>query len=281
MRNRIYFIGSLVLVLLLSACKTEFEKVRTSGDPQLLLDKANSYFEEGEYQKAQTLYELILPVYRGKRELEDIYYNYAYTYYNLGSYILAAYYFDNFSQTFGNSPRREEIDFMAAYANYQLSPSFRLDQTYTLQAINQLQTFINSYPNSERLNEANALIAGLRLKLEQKAFNAGILYYDIRQYASAIQALENLLKDFPETQRAAEVRYFIVRAAFEYAENSIIEKQIERYSLALEEAERFVQKHSDSEYINEVKTIRKRAEIKLKTIETDDRYKIKSTVYRS
>ena len=104
---------------------------------------------------------------------------------------------------------------MAAYSNYQLSPSFRLDQQYTNQAINQLQNFINTYPNSERLSDANALIDELRKKLEQKAFDSGILYYDIRQYASAIQALENLLKDFPETSRAAEVRYYIVKTEFE------------------------------------------------------------------
>ncbi|MEM1324588.1 MAG: outer membrane protein assembly factor BamD [Bacteroidota bacterium] len=279
MRKKLYFLCLMVGLLVLGACKTEFEKIRTSGDPKLLLDTANAYFEEGEYQKAQTLYELILPVYRGKRELEDIYYNYAYTYYNLGSYILASYYFDNFSNTFGNSPRKEEIDFMAAYSNYQLSPSFRLDQQYTNQAINQLQNFINTYPNSERLSDANALIDELRKKLEQKAFDSGILYYDIRQYASAIQALENLLKDFPETSRVAEVRYYIVKSEFEYAENSIVERQIERYSLVIDYAKQFVRKHGRTEYVNEVKTILKKAELKLKTIEKDDRYKIKSTVY--
>jgi outer membrane protein assembly factor BamD len=279
MRKKMYFLCVAVGLLVLGACKTEFEKVRTSGDPVLLLEKANEYFENGDFQKAQSLYELILPVYRGKRELEDIYYNYAYTYYNLGSYILASYYFDNFSQTFGNSPRREEIDFMAAYSNYQLSPSFRLDQQYTLEAINQLQNFINTYPTSERLGDANALIDELRKKLEVKAFDSGILYYDIRQYASAIQALENLLKDFPETSRAAEVRYYIVKSAFEYAENSIVERQIERYQKVVEEAKLFIRKYSNSEYTNEVKTILKKAELKLKTIEKDDRYKIKSTVY--
>lgn len=278
MKQRLYFL-SIICVLLVSACKTDFEKVRTSGDPKVLLETANKYFEADDYQKAQTLYELIIPVYRGQKELEDIYYNYAYTYYNLGSYILAAYYFENFSQTFGNSPRREEIDFMAAYANYQLSPSFRLDQKYTAQAINNLQNFINTYPTSDRLEEANTLIDELRVKLEQKAFNSSILYYDIRQYASAIQSLENLLKDFPETKRAAEVRYFLVRSAFEYAENSVVEKQIERYQLTEEKAQRFVQKHPDSEYVNEVKTVLKRAEIKLQNIQADDRYQVKSSVY--
>jgi len=263
------------------SCKTEFEKIRTSGDPKLLLDTANKYFEEGEYQKAQTLYELVIPVYRGKKELEDIYYRYAYTYYNLESYILAAYYFENFGQTFGASPRREEIDFMAAYANYQLSPTFRLDQKYTITAIDKLQTFINTYTTSDKVTQANQLIDELRQKLERKAFESGKLYYELRQYASALQDLENLMRDFPETKRAAEVRYYIILATFEYAENSVIDKQQERYQSTLELSDVFIKKYADSEYINEVRTIRKKAEIKLENIKSDDRYKVKSSVYRS
>jgi len=281
MKKRLHVLFILIGIGIFSSCKTEFEKVRTSGDPKLLLEKADEYFEEGEFQKAQTLYELIIPVYRGQAELEDIYYNYAYTYYNLGSYILAAYYFDNFGQTFGASPRREEIDFMAAYANYKLSPSFRLDQKYTLQAIDKLQNFINTYTSSEKVDQANDLIIELRDKLEEKAFDSGKLYYEVRQYASAVQALDNLLKDFPETKRLEEVKYYIILAAFEYAENSIIDKQEERYKDVLKRTEAFISKHSESSYINEVRTISKKTEIKLENIEKDDRYKVKSPVYRS
>ncbi|MEL6942926.1 MAG: outer membrane protein assembly factor BamD [Bacteroidota bacterium] len=268
-------------LVLFFSCKTEFEKIRTSGDPKLLLDTANKYFDEEEYQKAQTLYELIIPVYRGQKELEDIYYKYAYTYYYLESYILAAYYFDNFGQTFGASPRREEIDFMSAYANYQLSPTFRLDQKYTLTAIDKLQTFINTYTTSDKVDQANKLIDQLRQKLERKAFESGKLYYELRQYASALQSLENLLKDFPETKRVAEVRYYIILATFEYAENSIIDKQEARYRSAVELSDKFIEKNADSELINEVRTIRKKAEIKLDNIKNDDRYKVQGSVYRS
>lgn len=279
MKRSISFLSFFVLIALFTACKTEFEKVRTSGDPKLLLEKADEYFEEGEYQKAQSLYELIIPVYRGQKELEGIYYNYAYTYYNLESYILAAYYFENFSQTFGASAKREEIDFMAAYANYKLSPSFRLDQQYTNQAIDKLQNFINTYTSSDKVAQANNLIDELRRKLEEKAFNSGKLYYDVRQYASAIQSFENLLRDFPETDQVEKVRYYLVLAAYDFAENSVIGKQIERYRDALERSETFIRKHPDSEYVNEVRDINKKSEIKLENIETDDRYKVKSTTY--
>ena len=147
------FVG---MSLLLSACKSEFEKIRSSGDVSRIYTKALEYYEQQEYQRAQSLFELIISSYRGKKESEEIYYKYAYTYYHLGQYILASYYFKNFSNTYGASSLREEADFMSAYSNYQLSPTFRLDQTYTNQAIDGFQLFVNTYPNSSRVGGSTA-----------------------------------------------------------------------------------------------------------------------------
>jgi len=266
----------LVFAVLFSACKSEFEKIRTSGDPELLLEKANEYYAAEEYQRAQTLYELIIGSYRGKKELEQIYYNYAYTYYHLQRFILASYYFSNFSTTFPTSQFRQEMEFMSAYSNYQLSPSYRLDQTYTNNAIDEFQAFINRYPDSERVEEANKLIERMRAKLELKAFKQGELYFNLRQYQAAIQSLENLLKDFPDTKSPQEVRYLIVRSAYLLAENSVITKQFERYEEALAFSELFLRKYPQSDYFNEVNIINKKVSEKLKNIEGDERYQNQS-----
>ncbi|MEM9992458.1 MAG: outer membrane protein assembly factor BamD, partial [Bacteroidota bacterium] len=217
----------------------------------------------------------------GKKELEDIYYKYAYSYYYLKQYISSAYYFKNFSSTFPNSPYREEVDFMSAYSNYKMSPTFRLDQSYTLTAIDELQIFANTYPDSDRVQQANGLIDELRLKLEEKAFRQGELYYNTRQYQAAVQTLENLLKDFPDTQRADEIRYFIIRATFDLAENSVIDKQKERYETVEKRSTKFLKRYGRSAFRNEVNVINKKSIQKLKNIKQDDRYKVKSTVFGS
>ncbi|MBK9018403.1 MAG: outer membrane protein assembly factor BamD [Saprospiraceae bacterium] len=146
----------LVQLLFLSAfallsvgCKSEFEKIRGSGDTDKMYAKAFEYFEQEEYMRAQTLLELIIPAYRGKPELEKIYYTYADTYYKLGKYIMANYYFKNFSSTFPNSAQREDADFMAAYSNYQMSPGFRLEQTHTEKAIDDLQLLPTPTPTAQ------------------------------------------------------------------------------------------------------------------------------------
>ncbi len=279
MRKALVYI--LLGAILFTSCKSEFEKIRSSGDIKLLTEKASTYFDAGDYIKAQSLYELIIPSYRGKQELEDIYYKYAYTYYNTEQYILAAYYFKNFSSTFPNSDYKEEIDFMSAYSNYKMSPTFRLDQTYTSTAIDELQIFANSYPDSERVLQANQLIEELRLKQEEKYFQQGRLYYNTRQYQASVQSLENLLKDFPDTKRAEEVRFLIIEATYDLAENSVIDKQEERYKEVNERSEQFLSRYSDSEFRNQANVINKKSIQKLKNISKDDRYKIKSAIFGS
>ena len=265
-----------VAALLLGGCKSEFEKIRASGDTDLIYKKAFELYDQEEYLRSQTLFELIIPAYRGRPELEKIYFTYAYTYYYLNKYILANYYFKTFAATFPTSNYKEEAEFMVAYSSYQMSPSFRLDQTYTEKSIEEFENFVNNYPQSERVKECNRLIDEMRLKLEQKTFDEGRLYFDLRQYQAAMVTFENLLRDFPETSNAEQVRYLIAKAAFDLAENSIYDKQEERYKEAVNKAKDFLNKFKDNKNYGEVQSIYNNSIKKLKSL-TNGRYQDEST----
>jgi len=260
----------LAILLLGSSCKTKFEKIRISNDPELILKEAHAYFAAENYYKAQTLYELAIPAFRGKVEAEDIFFNYAYTHYNVKAYMLSAHYFKNFAQTFGNSPKKEEADYMAAYSHYRMSPAHKLDQSNSDKAIESFQLFMNTYPNSERVKECNDLIVGLRAKMEEKAFDEGKLYFDLKRYNSATTSLANMLKDFPETKRAAEVRYLIAKASYLLADNSVYLKKEERYTETIARCDDFLKKHSKTEFKKEVSSFLKDSRKELNKI-TDGR----------
>ena len=278
--RRAFWVLSTVLLLALPGCKSEFEKIRTSGDADSIYKMAIDLYDKGEYLKAQTLFELVIGAYRGRKELEDVYFKYAYTFYYLEKFVLASYYFENFSNTFPTSINREESDYMTAFSFYQLSPNFRLDQKYTGEAIDAFQTFVNTYPQSERVEECNRLIDILRKKLETKAFEAALLYFDLRQYQSATRSFENLLKDFPETKNAEEVRYLIVQSSFLLADNSVVEKQKERYQSTLDYAREFTKKYPRGQRSKEVQLILDTSERKLKSL-ADGRYQEQSAGDRS
>lgn len=247
-RNILLVISVVVFV----GCKSEFEQVRTSGDPDRIYTKAMEYYDQEDYSKAISLMEIILSSYRGTSKGEDLYFKYAQANYSQGLYISAANLFETFSTSFPTSDKREEADFMAAYSYYLLSPNFRLDQDYTIRAIDAMQLFVNTFPNSDRVEQCNTLIDDMRKKLEVKRLAEAKLYNDLQQYEAAVQVMENLLRDFPESQNAEEIRHMIVQAQYNLASNSVYEKQKERFTKTNEMAQAFIQRYPDSNYRKEV-----------------------------
>lgn len=257
---------SLLIFSTLMACRSTFEEVRLSNDPERILTASIKYYDEGEYLKAQTLMELVLNQYRGTRQGEELFFKYAYTHYHLGNYQLAATYFTNFASTFSYSAYTEEADFMTAYSYYRFSPNFRLDQEPSVRAIDAFQDFANKYPDSERVAECNKLIDELRMKLEEKAFEQGNLYYNLDQYQAAITSFQSMLEDFPETSRAEEVRFLILKAAYEYAAHSVYDKRAERYEEAAMRFKEYIHRHPNGQNINEANEIKKKIEVNAKNL---------------
>lgn len=217
-----------------------------------MLITADSLFNKGDYSKAATLYELIVPSYRGKREAEHIAFRIASTHYNKGSYVLSSHYFKQFADNYSGSDLKEDALYQSAISYYRLSPRHQLDQTDSEKAIDAFQQFANTYPNSDKVEEANEYIDQLRKKAEVKAFNSGKLYYHTRDYSSAIRALENLLKDYPGSEYAEESRYILIQANKDWAERSIFTKKEERYLDAVEHCEAYLKRHGRASRAEEV-----------------------------
>ncbi len=254
-------------IMLVMSCRSEFEKLRISGDSAAMFEAAKKYYEEGEYNRSNILYEMIIPSYRGKSEAEEIAYNFAHGHYLNGSHVLSSHYFKNFATTYTSSPRKEQALFLSAISYYKLSPRHQLDQSDSQAAIDAFQMFINAYPSSEKIAECNGYIDNLRLKMELKAFESGKMYYNTRNYSSAITSLENMLKDFPDSQHSEEARYIIAKSSKDWADNSIYSKKEERFRKTIERCEAYLKRHSDEAHSDEIVTFKTKCEAEIKTIQ--------------
>jgi len=81
--------------------------------------------------------------------------------------------FPRFTGVTRGSPTAE---YELALTYFDRSPAFDLDQSDTEHAINQFRLFINRYPDSELVLEAQSRIRELREKLAHKAFSVARLY---------------------------------------------------------------------------------------------------------
>lgn len=242
-------------VLLITASCSKYQKLLKSSDMEAKHNAAVKLYEKKDYYRALQLFEELITVFRGTSKAEQSYYYYAYCTYNVDDYVTAAYHFNTFTTSYPNSKYAEEMQFMYAYCYYQDSPISSLDQTSTLDAIDKFQLFINKYPSSERVAEANRLIDVLRLKLETKAFNNAKQYYRTSNYKAATVAFDNLQKDFPASVFTEEALYLSLRSAWLYAQGSVKSKQEDRYKDALEYYYRLVDKFPQSRYLRESERI--------------------------
>jgi len=252
-----------LFVIFASTSCSNYQKLVKSPDNELKFEKAMEYYDKGDYYKALQLFESVLPVYRGTDKAEELYYRYAYSYYHEGEFIMAAYYFNRFYSSFPSSKYAEEVSFMAAYCTYLDSPRYSLDQTNTYEAIDAFQLFINRYPRGDRADQATEYIEELRLKLLEKSYNIGNLYYKMEDYRAAIVSYESLLKDYPDTEYKEEILYKIIKAYYQYAMKSIKAKQKERYESAVKAYLDFISLYPESEYFDEVQKMRNKVAEKL------------------
>jgi outer membrane protein assembly factor BamD len=172
------------------------------------------------------------PTFRGKPSAEKMYYMFAQSYYKTEQYYLAGYQFESFSSGYPKSEKIEEASFLGAKSYSMLSPVYTLDQTDTFKAIDKLQTFIDNYPNSQYLAEANTTIKTLREKIEKKVYENARGYHKIGDYKSALIALDNFISDYPGTPYKEDALYYKLDSAYLLAVNSIPAKMEERLNNA-------------------------------------------------
>lgn len=256
----------LVVSISFLSCKSKFEKLKASNDYQKKYQEGIKYYNKKDYSRALALFDDLIQRYRGREEAELLFYDYAYSNYFLKDYTSAGYHFKNFADTYPNSARTEECRYMSAYCSYLESPNSSLDQTNTLASIDKMQLFINLYPKSTRVAEANKLIQNLHDRLETKSYNNAKLYLTIGDYKSAVIAFRNSMRDFPDTKYAEEMEYLTIQAQYLYAKNSLETKQEERFGEGVTAYVEFIERYPSSQYAKQAEVYKRQCETGIENV---------------
>lgn len=262
----------ILLFFVLSSC-TEYNKIVKSNDNELKKVKALEYFEAKEYIKSLTLLEDIIPFYKLTPEGERLYYTYCMANYELGDYYLSGYYFKRFIRQYPSSKNLEDAQFLSAMCAVHNSPNYRLDQTETYNALDELQIFIDMYPNSSRIDTSNQIMDRLRAKLELKQFEYAKLYYHTENYKAAVVAFNEVLDKFPESVYKEEVLYLLVKSNYLLAINSIPSKKSDRLYATMKSYSKFVAEFPNSERLKELNSIKSKTEKEISILVGNDEEK--------
>jgi len=237
----------LLLVFLFGSC-SEYQKALKTEDVAVKFDMATKLYDSGKYSNAIRLFEQIAPAYRGKPQAEKLFYMFAQSYYKTKQYYLSGYQFESFTSGYPKSEKIEEAAFLGAKSFSMLSPVYSLDQADTFKAIEKLQVFIDTYPNSTYFAEANKSLKVLNEKIEKKVFENAKGYNTIMDYKSAMVSLDNFINDYPGTPFKEDALYYKFDSAYELGVNSVPAKMQERLITAKTAYSNLIRFNADTKY---------------------------------
>ena len=243
----------------------EYVKVQKSNDYNYKFEYAKRAFAEKKYQQAATLLKDCITVFKGSDKAEESLYLLAMSCFENKDYISSGAYFQKYYERYPKGKYTEPARYYCGFGYYLDSPDPQLDQTYTLKAIEELQAFLDYFPRSEKVPQAQNAIFELQDKLTLKQLQNAQLYYNLgnymgNNYESAIIVAKNAIKDYPYSKYKEDLELLVLKAKFQEADNSVDERKADRFRDVVDEYYSFINNYPDSPNRKEAENILKIAQ---------------------
>jgi|ERR1035437_3069790 outer membrane protein assembly factor BamD len=175
--------------------------------PHDRLDYALKLYNNEDYEQAVNEFSSIVLQYPGNAIVDSAQYYTGMTRYKRKEYILAAYELSKLIKNMPASKLVSESQYMLADCYYKLSPDFTLDQKYTRSAIKEFQAYIDFFPTSDKVPDAEGKIKELNEKLAHKEYNTAYIYSKLEYYRAALKYYDNVVDTYHDTKYAPIAMY--------------------------------------------------------------------------
>lgn len=272
---RKFFPIIIVSAMLLTGCANEFNQVYKTSDYSYKYEYAKECFMKGKYTRAVTLLQDLVTLQKGTDNAQESLYMLAMAQYLGKDYESAATTFKKYYSSYPKGVYAEMAQYYIGQSLYMSTPEPRLDQSQTVAAISAFQDYLDLFPDAKYKETAQNRLFALQDKLVQKEFYSAQLYYDLGQYfgnctnggnnyEACIITAQNALKDYPYTSMREKFALLIMKSKYELAQQSIEEKEFERFQDAEDECYGFINEYPDSKskslaekYISKCKEVTK------------------------
>ena len=266
-RNRLLFQILAACSLLLVSCG-EYTRVLKSGDYEYKYETAKALYMSGHYHQASELFGMLLAPLKGTSYGEESLFMLAESNMKAKDYESAAMFFKKYYQAYPKGRYMDMARYNSGYALYKQTVDVRLDQTSTMEAISEFQSFLDYCPNTNLKGQAMEIIYELQDKLVKKEYLSAKLYFDLGAYAmnsafggnnyqACVVTAQNALKDYPyaSAELREDLSILTLRAKYYLARQSVEEKRLERFRDTVDEYYAFQNDYPESKYLKEAKSI--------------------------
>ncbi len=249
-KNAVGLLSVLLLVLVIAGCGST--EVVTGLSAEERFQRAKLLFDDGDYLEAIQEFNIITLQHLGSAVAGEAQFYIAEARFRRKEYLLASYEYQTLRRNMPASPRVPEAMYKLGLCYYHLAPKSRLDQQYTKRAIDELQAFVEYYPNSEFVGDAAEKIKELTGRLAKKDFETAELYAKMDYYKAAIFYYDAVIEKYHDTEYAplaylAKTELLISRKKYAEAKaevtkfidkypNSVLRARADRLNQQIDEA---------------------------------------------
>jgi outer membrane protein assembly factor BamD len=156
--------------------------------------------DDGDYEKARQLFEVIVLQDPGSEFADDAQFYLGESYFRNEDYALAALNFNRLRTSFPSSPLYKLALYRAAQSYDRSSLPYERDQKDTRYAIDQYEGFMTLYPGDSLVSEARQRRDVLRTKLAQRDYSIAEQYVRNEDFKAALLYYNRVIDLYPETE---------------------------------------------------------------------------------
>ena len=201
-----------------TACGGQQPEIQTGqvGADRLLFDRGTAALEEGDWRLAREYFVQIRDNYPQSQYRAEARLSIGDTYEGEGSleaYVQALNEYQDFLNLYPTHPRAPYAQYKAGMVHFHQMRRAERDQTETVNAIQEFETFIARYPpEHELLTQVRERMREARDRLSEHGFIVGRFYYRVQNYPGAISRFRQILDDDPAYTRRDEVYFHLAES---------------------------------------------------------------------
>ena len=243
------FVLAVITATSLSACASGSRQLVPAGTTEpdhFLFERGTKALNEKKWLAARQFFKQVVETYTQSPYRPDAKLGVGDTYLGEGTseaIVLALNEYQEFLSFYPTNARADYAQYKLALAHFRQMRAAERDQTETREAVKALETFVDRYPNSTLMPEAQARLREAHDRLSQASYEVGYYYFRARWYPGSIDRFKTLLKDDPAYSSRDSVYFYLAESLV------MVKKEAE----ALPYYEKLVQEFEKSEHLEMAK----------------------------
>jgi len=181
-----------------------------SAPPDAVFARAKEHFERRKYIDAMEGFRDVIYNNPGTRLAAEATFYLGECYFHTKDYQAAVDEYARLLDEYPSSPYADDAQFMLAHGYFKQSPHYALDQKETGEKARAAAArFFERFPESQLASEVKQLQAKIDEKLARKEYEAGRIYFKMKNHKSARIYFKYVLEHYPETPWAPKSRDYL------------------------------------------------------------------------